>query len=1475
MNCPRIHALFALGAIGLIGRPVLAAPNASTYAPPRYDDILPVSQIKPGMTGYGLTVFRGTKIEKFGVAIVDVVKNAGGPGHDLILVRLSGGPITLRQAFLIQGMSGSPVYINGKIAGAFSQGEALAKEPLGYVTPIEDMLEAWDPQLPDSSQASMQLRRQRTLALDTPVSVGRRRVTKIVSNVPMNSGLQSTSTTAVMHPCSTLMSFPALSKPMRDKLLAALGPYNVQLAQDGPVAIRKPGFKGAPIVPGAMFAMMLVTGDLSAGATGTVTYRRGDRILGFGHPFMGIGPLATALTSAYVYDIYPLLNVSHKIWSPGPIIGSSVQDRNYSVSGILHLPPKAIPVTVDVRDLSTNRGRVYHVEVVTHPNLYAAMVSGTVGAAVEDVRSIPGAAMARVTTTIEAEDIGKVTRTNVVYDARGIDNAATADLDDLLGIFTSNPFYPVVIKSADVKVEIESGRKTAMVERIFLKEGKFEPGQTVEVGLVIKPYKQPAITKVIQIPIPANTPTGRYVLQVKGGAVPGGISFGGIVIRPQSGGGQEQAPPVSIRQMVNRFDQREKNNEVVVRLLLPTMAVNVEGERLSNLPPSLDAVMRSAKSSGVRLERDEVKVVQPTDWFISGQQLLTINVQRKDTLESVTPGGPSAGPGVTGLTPLASFGSNVESDASQDLSAGSGSRIRLQSQIPDPADDDDPADAAKTAPPSDDKSDEKPVGQATQSTVDGKPNRNGGKQGRNSKKAPPAPDATTAPTPAPVTTPIETNEKPVGRQPIIWRQTTRADFSKGDSTGLGVTTSGDLILTRTLRKLQTSSESFAWSLAQDGNGGLYAGTGTTAKVLHFDASGAVKEFAKLPEISIHSLARTADGKLWAATGPNGRVYKIAADGTFSVALHVDEKYALALVTDSKSNVYVGVGGGHGNIYRIGKDGRTGLFYRTPEEHVLCLAVDKSDNLYAGTSSNGIVYRITPAGQGSVLYDAAEASISAIGVNSNGDVYAATAPRGVVYRIAPDGATRTIYDKSSAAFTAIRLASDDTVYAAAGNAVVAIRPDDTATPFGNRSDIDILSLAVDEKGTLFAGTGNVAELYLSTPNTPKRTGTFESVVHDAKQTARWGSVRWTATVPPGTRVGVQTRTGNVAEPDSTWSAWTDPTIQTDGGRIQSPPARFIQYRVTLDSEVGAVSPALRDISLTCLPKNQPPKIAFSAPAGGERWAKQQTVKWDASDPDKDTLTYEVYYSKDNGTTWEPLPAGVATQSVTETKPAVKPSASKPAEETGLASAPIGSGPPSVTVVTAELDKHPDLPAGLRDAILDRARKVNSDFQAAGAPVASASQAPIATKAPTRIRETSRAVDTKLLPDGAYLLKVVTTDRPSNPVEPRTAEAISEPFLVCNTPPTVFVLRASTQIRPDRTVSIEGTAVQTLIPITAVQFRVDGGEWLAAAPRDGIFDGGTENFSIVTSALIAGKHVIEVKAFNAANNTATEKVEIEVK
>lgn len=1448
----RILPLFAVALFSLV--------NPAVASPPRYPDIMPLSQVKAGMRGYGLTVFRGTKIERFDVAIVGVVKKGSlaVPGHDMILVRMGGGPITNRKAYLIRGMSGSPVYINGKIIGAFSQGQPTTKEALGGVTPIEEMLEAWDPHLPEDVQTSLQRDRGViSIALAKPLRIGSQTIRKLVYNVPMSSGLRSHGDTLVMHPCTTFALFSGISESARQKLAKLLEPYNVELVK-GAAAGNDPTFKGTPLVPGAAFAMMLATGDMSFGATGTITYRRGNRILGFGHQFMNIGPIDAPLASCYTYDVYPLSDGSYKISSFGPVMGVSAQDTLFSVSGYIGKTARTIPITVDVRDKTTGRSKLFHAQSVTHPNLFAGVVSAAVSTAVAEVRSHPGPAMATVTTTVDAEEIGKVSRTNICFDARGIDSAATADLDDFLGILTSNPFYPVGLKSATVKVEIETGRKTAQVERVFLKEGKFEPGETAQIGVVIKPYKQPSFTRIIPLKLPQNTPSGRYVLQVRGGAVPAGISFGGSMFRP-GGPPSEQAPPASIRQMVARYEEKEKQNDVVVRLALLSSSLNVDGEKLTNLPPSLDALMRSSKSSAMKMDRDELRVVEPTDWVVSGQQLISFNVQRKDNQEGAAPGAGGI-PNFQGGAGNPSFAQGSSNGPDSDA-ASSG-----LATVNDPDLTNRPIHSDDTLFVDDKKRDDKKkpvkadpkIGDKSAAKADPK----------TETKSEPAPQAATAATEEPkpaANSDQPTTEKPLGRQPQVWRQTSRTDFAKGESQGVAVTTGGDLVLTRRLKPFSSSTESFVWSLISDEKGGLFVGTGTQGAVLHVTPDGKSALLARLPEISVHGLALQSDGSLIAGTGPHGRIYRIMPDGKFALIHQTTEKYVLALVKSAQGHTYAATGGGSGRIYRISLDSPTKEIFKSPEDHVLCLAVDSKGVIYAGTSPNGIIYRVTPDGKASVLYDAPEASITGIGVNNKGDVYAVTAPHGVIYKIGQDGAAKVLFDKAPGPFTSLHIDGNNTVLAASGSAVYIVRPDnDTVAIADNKTDVDILALASDQR-CVYAGTGNVAEIYCAASpaaGQARNEGTYTSVVHDAKLPSHWGIIRWTAATAKGTRISLRTRTGSVSEPDSSWSAWQSPITSGDGARIASPPGRYIQYQVTLEGE-GVLSPTLRDVAITYLPRNQAPKVAFQAPAGGERWAGKQTLRWDASDPDKDTLSYEVYYSTDGGANWMTLPAdGKATAPVAQV-PKNAPTVSS--NETLDGKVPVGSGPPSVASVKAELDKHPDLPPSMRDAILSRAMKINADFASlggAGAPGASSQ------------KENNRSINTKLLPDGVYQFRVVASDRISNPAEPLTAEAVSEPVLVCNTPPSVLLPKAAMVVE-NGSIHIEGSVVQARIAVTGVQFRVDNGDWMAAIPRDGIFDTGSESFILTSGKLAPGKHTVEVKAFNAAGLTVTEKVEVEVK
>jgi hypothetical protein len=303
-----------------------------------------------------------------------------------------------------------------------------------------------------------------------------------------------------------------------------------------------------------------------------------------------------------------------------------------------------------------------------------------------------------------------------------------------------------------------------------------------------------------------------------------------------------------------------------------------------------------------------------------------------------------------------------------------------------------------------------------------------------------------------------------------------------------------------------------------------------------------------------------------------------------------------------------------------------------------------------------------------------------------------------------------------------------------------------------------------------------------------------------------------------------------------------------------------------------------VAVSLLPKNQAPKVTVQAPTGGERWSGQQTIRWAGTDPTSDTLSYEVFYSADSGANWLPLPRPEAPRAPSApAKPA--PAAAKPAP-----SVPAKSGPatpatkaPSVAEVTGILDRHPNIPTALRDAIMKRAEEVNT-AQSAGdnAPVADVTPAVVdpVNVIPTG-KETSRPLDTSKLKDGVYRVKVVASDRPANADDPQSATVVSEPFTVCNAAPILVIEKASVKVAPDRTVTVSGVAFHKTVSITAVQFRVDDGQWLAASSSDALFDSDLEGFTVRTAPLAAGKHTVEIKAYQAGGVTATEKVPVEVK
>lgn len=1374
--------------------------------------IIRVREIKPGMKGYGLTVFRGTHIERFEVEVLGVLPKAN-VGHDLIFIKMVGGPLNSRGVNIAAGMSGSPIYLNGRLAGAVSMTFwGFPKEPQCLVTPIEDMLEALDPRLPQEPAGML-----RAQAEPQTVTFGGKRIVIASDSAPPAGENELVFTRP---PVPLMVS--GLSSRGVQRLNALLQPYHLY-AMPGPGRAEGLAKRMPPLQPGAAVGVALVTGDVDVSAIGTVTYRDGDRVLIFGHPLMGIGAIEAPLTTAYVFDVVPSYSRSVKIAAPVSVVGTVTQDRLFSVAGELNKRPTMVPVTVDVEDRTTGRKRKFQAQVVQHPLLTGQLVSLVAYETLSQIRGTPGDSLAWVQTSVVADEVGTITRENMVFDDVDIASSATSDLDNLMNILTANPFYPVAIKSVSLRVRIESKRQTATIERVFVRKGSYEPGETVDLGVVLKPYRGQPVTRSVSLVLPQSLRSGRYTLQVRGGLAPSLTILPGLVIRTSA---PEQAPPTSLQQMINRFLERERNNELVVRLLLPTSTVNIGGERFSQMPPTMGALMRSGKNSALRLERDEVKLVIPTEWVLSGTQTLMLNVQRRDSSEtrpaepSTPPSEPlppeGVPPGVPPGMPAMVDGEMWKAEAH--TFAGAILPVQTKAQPTRPS----PSDAKSSKPPA----------QAGESA--------------------------------------EKEEKPVARAPQVWTQTEQADFAKGFFDRTTATSEGDVRLSLTLSRVVDTGKPFVWSLTPAKDGSLLVCTGHEGEVLRLTPDGKLSTWCRLPEMEVHWLIPDGDGWL-AGTSPRGRIYRISADGKFQQVAQLEQNYPVCAVRDASGAVLVGTGGSAGVVYRLrGEQVETVL--QTGQNHVTALATSAVGTVYVGTGDNAMLWRILPDGSAQAVRDLGQGAVSALSVCADGSLLVALYGRSQVVRLYPDGRTRTLIERSVNPLLAFIPAPDGSVFACGSSVLYQIFPDNRVNLVENRLDVDFAAGAWWQNA-LWLGTANGGEIY--TAKLDGGEGVYTSPVHDARFPAQWGALYWIAETPEGTSVEISTRSGNVPEPDASWSSWSS-ALTAPGERITSPPGRYVQYRAVLRTRDPQVSPRLLSVSLYYRTQNQPPRVTLQSPKGGAVLSGEVSVQWQAEDPDKDTLRYTVYYRAEGEREWHEIPTAGKSETASSSRPAPQASTSRQTDSE--------DNIPSVEEMMADLrqqvDSDPDIPAEVKAQILANAERDLPQVHAAMQEQARTQAKPAETPEPAppvpSAAATSRKWDTKTLKDGVYRLRVVASDRPSNATDALSAEATSGPVIVCNSKPVVVVpSQDGVQVEADGTVQVSGFVLQKLVPVTAVQVRIDTGDWLSAEAGDGVFDSPLETFRFRSDKLPKGEHQITVKAYNAAGLSTTWQKKVTIK
>ncbi len=705
----------------------------------------------------------------------------------------------------------------------------------------------------------------------------------------------------------------------------------------------------------------------------------------------------------------------------------------------------------------------------------------------------------------------------------------------------------------------------------------------------------------------------------------------------------------------------------------------------------------------------------------------------------------------------------------------------------------------------------------------------------------------------------------------LWESDSKNDFDSGEPDGVSVMPPGQVVLGPKTSEASLDTL-YAWSLAEDSKGGIYAGTGSDGEVFKVSPGGEAEVFAELELQQVFALAAGRKGVLYAGGFPGGKVYSIDAKGQVSEHFDTGQDSVWALCLTPGGNL-IAATGDEGQLFKIEADGKGSLLYDSSERRILSLICDAEGNVFAGSEQSGIIYRIDSSGRAFVHYDTDLEEVTSMTMDADGNLYAASSPGDLFMKIPPKAVPGAHPAAAAAAavqhsprpkgavtppgIPAIPSGKKRTSF------IYKIAKDGTATKFWKSPEKLIFSLAFDGENIL-AGTGDDGIVYLITPDGEDSTyfrvdrkqalgllwsasgqiavstgndaavvflgdgyaseGVFISQVHDATSVSKWGRVFSEADIPRQTSLAFSTRSGNSEKPDDTWSEWSRERGGDDGFVPESPVARFVQWRARLTTSNHQKTPTLRKVTVAYLQTNLAPQVKSITVAGNNGEKK----KGGAADAGKSKA----------------MPAAAAF--------AASSNAGSKASNKGVKTAPTAHKTKLKIKWKANDANGDDLEYALFFKGTDEKRwKLIED----------------------ELTEKKREWDTEAVPDGEYHVKLVASDSPSNPGESSLAtERVSEPFIVDNTPPRVESLRA---VRNATTYKISVVVSDNLSPVRTAQYSIDAGDWAAVFPADGIFDSLSEKLAFSTEPLEEGEHTIVVKAVDYFGNVGAGKITFEVK
>ena len=736
-----------------------------------------------------------------------------------------------------------------------------------------------------------------------------------------------------------------------------------------------------------------------------------------------------------------------------------------------------------------------------------------------------------------------------------------------------------------------------------------------------------------------------------------------------------------------------------------------------------------------------------------------------------------------------------------------------------------------------------------------------------------------------------------------WRQTTFEEFDKGTAKGVALRSDGKMFLAPRFAEFADANLAYLLQIRADSKGNLYAAGGSNAKVLRIDASGKSTSVFESSELAAQALAIDAAGNLFVGTSPDGKVYKVTPGGQSSVFFDPKTKYIWDLAVDKDGTVYVATGD-TGKIFSVAPDGKGQVFYSSEETHIRSLAFDGNANVLAGTEPSGRVLRIPKAAanrRAFVLYETSKKEITTLLEAANGDLYVAAVgekttpapapPRPVaadnntvtsnfaislgpaanqggafpqpqpipftplftvnsssVYRIAADGSPEELWSARDDVVYSMGLLPGGKLLLGTGNdgAVLELEGNRVFSKLVKASSRQVTSIAAGPGGKLFLAAANPGKIFALGPENESE-GTYESQPFDAHIFSRWGrTVWWGENIGPANnsgaaRVTIYARSGNTSDPDSNWSDWAGPYANPSGDKLDCPAARFVQWKAVLRGAASSPAPAIDWFSIAYLPKNIAPVV--TAIALQDPGVRVQGIS---------------------------LPAGGAgSQTSAQIRMPQPPPSASSANSAFSVNTISNLGPSSGP---AHFDP---VPQGFSQkgyqSVLWTADDANDDqleFAVYFRGENETSWKLLKDKLDTRFY----SWDTTSLPDGAYYLKIVASDGPSNPNgEGLSFERESDRFVVDNTPPSIAQLTADSVSAGVR-VRFQASAAVSFI--TRAQYSLDAGDWTLVFPAGGLSDAPRENYDFQLQKIPAGEHTITVRVYDQFDNVSSAKTTVRI-